>query len=73
MAFLPVVWDAPLEGEVIDLDLHCKDAHLTVLKRRAGVVVHLSAGHWAGKLVHALLYRYQAISPVGEGERPGIV
>lgn len=73
VTFLPVARDAPLTGEAMDLDVLYEDAHLAVLNKRAGIVVHPSAGHWTGTLVHGLLHRYPAISAVGGAERPGIV
>jgi 23S rRNA pseudouridine1911/1915/1917 synthase len=60
-----------LEPEELDLRIAYEDAHLLVVDKPAGVVVHPSAGHGRGTLVHGLLAR--EIAGGGEAERPGIV
>jgi 23S rRNA pseudouridine1911/1915/1917 synthase len=57
----------PVEG----LRIAYEDEHLLVVDKPAGVVVHPSAGHAHGTLVHGLLS--QAIEGGEEPERPGIV
>jgi 23S rRNA pseudouridine1911/1915/1917 synthase len=57
----------PVEG----LRIAYGDEHLLVVDKPAGVVVHPSAGHAHGTLVHGLLE--QAIEGGAEPERPGIV
>lgn len=57
----------PVEG----LRVAYEDQHLLVVDKPAGVVVHPSAGHPHGTLVHGLLA--QAIEGGAEPERPGIV
>ena len=57
----------PVEG----LRIAYEDEHLLVVDKPAGVVVHPSAGHAHGTLVHGLLA--QAIEGGEEPERPGIV
>ena len=57
----------PVEG----LRIAYEDEHLLVVDKPAGVVVHPSAGHAHGTLVHGLLA--QAIEGGVEPERPGIV
>jgi 23S rRNA pseudouridine1911/1915/1917 synthase len=57
--------------EVPGLRVAWEDEHLLVVYKPAGVVVHPSAGHAGGTLVHGLLER--AIAGGGEAERPGIV
>jgi 23S rRNA pseudouridine1911/1915/1917 synthase len=72
---------APLEagpstlvGEPMALDIRFEDEHLLVLNKPAGLVVHPSAGHATGTLVHALLSHCGAsLSGVGGVKRPGIV
>jgi 23S rRNA pseudouridine1911/1915/1917 synthase len=60
-----------LEAESIaGLRVVHEDEHLLVADKPAGVVVHPSAGHTGGTLVHGLLAH--AIEG-GDGERPGIV
>jgi 23S rRNA pseudouridine1911/1915/1917 synthase len=60
-----------LQPEEIDLRVVWEDEHLLVVDKPAGIVVHPSAGHARGTLVHGLLGR--AIAGGGEAERPGIV
>ena len=72
-----VEFDAPaprpsgLEPQAINLVVPYEDEHLLVVDKPAGVVVHPSAGHAEGTLVHGLLAH-----DAGGGddpERPGIV
>ena len=60
-----------LEPEELDLRVAWEDEHLLVVDKPAGIVVHPSAGHAQGTLVHGLLGH--AIAGGGEAERPGIV
>jgi 23S rRNA pseudouridine1911/1915/1917 synthase len=63
--------DSPLEPEELDLPIAYEDEHLLVVDKPAGIVVHPSAGHSSGTLVHGLLGR--DIAGGEEAERPGIV
>ena len=66
----------PLETapEPIPLDIRYEDAHLVVINKPAGLVVHPGAGNWSGTLVNALLYHCQGtLSGIGGKIRPGIV
>ena len=60
-----------LEPEDLDLRVAWEDEHLLVVDKPAGIVVHPSAGHAEGTLIHGLLGH--AIAGGGEAERPGIV
>ena len=60
-----------LEPENLDLRVAYEDEHLLIVDKPAGLVVHPSAGHGSGTLVHGLLGR--AIAGGEEAERPGIV
>ena len=63
-----------LVGEAMALDIRFEDDHLLILNKPAGLVVHPSAGHAKGTLVHALLAHCGAsLSGVGGVKRPGIV
>jgi 23S rRNA pseudouridine1911/1915/1917 synthase len=63
-----------LSGEAIALDIRFEDEHLLVLNKPAGLVVHPSAGHAEGTLVHALIAHCGAsLSGIGGVKRPGIV
>jgi 23S rRNA pseudouridine1911/1915/1917 synthase len=60
-----------LEPEQLDLRIAFEDEHLLVVDKPAGIVVHPSAGHASGTLVHGLLGH--AVEGGKEAERPGIV
>jgi 23S rRNA pseudouridine1911/1915/1917 synthase len=68
---LPERRDSPLEPEELGLPIAYQDEHLLVVDKPAGIVVHPSAGHSSGTLVHGLLGR--EIGGGEEAERPGIV
>jgi 23S rRNA pseudouridine1911/1915/1917 synthase len=69
---LPERRGSSLEPEpVAGLRIAYEDEHLLVVDKPAGVVVHPSAGHAHGTLVHGLLSH--AIEGGEEPERPGIV
>ena len=59
--------------EDIPLDVVFEDAHLLVVNKPAGLVVHPGAGATRGTLVNALLGRVRDLSGVGGVLRPGIV
>jgi 23S rRNA pseudouridine1911/1915/1917 synthase len=63
--------ESHLVPEDLPLRVAFEDEHLLVVDKPAGVVVHPSAGHARGTLVHGLLGR--AIAGGEEGQRPGIV
>src|SRR5919201_5264384 len=58
-----------LVHEDVPMRIAYEDEHLLVVDKPAGVVVHPSAGHDTGTLVHGLVGR----SAGGDAERPGIV
>ena len=60
-----------LEPEQLDLRIAFEDEHLLVVDKPAGIVVHPSAGHASGTLVHGLLGH--AVAGGEEAQRPGIV
>jgi 23S rRNA pseudouridine1911/1915/1917 synthase len=62
---------SPLEPEDVELRVAYEDEHLLVVDKPAGIVVHPSAGHRGGTLVHGLLAH--AVAGGEEPERPGIV
>ncbi len=64
---------APL-AEPIPLSVVFEDAHLIVIDKPAGLVVHPAAGHATGTLVNALIAHCGAsLSGIGGVRRPGIV
>jgi 23S rRNA pseudouridine1911/1915/1917 synthase len=62
-----------LEPEEIHLDVLFEDAHLIVVNKPAGMVVHPGAGVKSGTLVNALLAHCTDLSGIGGVVRPGIV
>lgn len=62
-----------LVPENLPVQVLYQDAHLMVVEKPAGMVVHPSPGHSSGTLVHALLSRAGRLSGIGGVERPGIV
>jgi len=67
---------APAEpaGEDVALAVVFEDAHLIVIDKPAGLVVHPSAGHETGTLVNALIgHCGESLSGIGGIKRPGIV
>jgi len=68
---LPERRETSLEPEQLDLRIAYDDEHLLVVDKPAGIVVHPSAGHDRGTLVHGLLGH--AVAGGEDVERPGIV
>lgn len=62
-----------LRPQPIPLDVIFEDAHLLVVNKPAGMVVHPAPGHPDGTLVNALLAHYPPIADVGPQDRAGIV
>jgi len=65
----------PLDMAPEDLPIRVlhEDAHLLVVEKPAGMVVHPAPGHSCGTLVNALLGRSDTLSGIGGVSRPGIV
>ncbi len=59
--------------EAIPLRVVFEDAHLLVIDKPAGLVVHPGAGQESGTLVNALLHCVKDLSGIGGVLRPGIV
>jgi 23S rRNA pseudouridine1911/1915/1917 synthase len=66
----PTQQSQAFKPEDIPLDVVFEDAHLLVVNKPAGLVVHPAPGNWSGTLLNALLGRYAAASTV---PRAGIV
>lgn len=62
-----------MTAEAIPLDILFEDAHLLVINKPAGMVVHPAPGHETGTLVHGLLHHCDDLSGIGGVQRPGIV
>ncbi|WP_231711293.1 RluA family pseudouridine synthase [Xanthobacter dioxanivorans] len=71
---LPPPEPAAPEPENIPLVIVYEDAHLVVIDKPAGLVVHPAPGHSSGTLVNALLHHCgDTLSGIGGVRRPGIV
>jgi 23S rRNA pseudouridine1911/1915/1917 synthase len=70
---VPPILPPTVEGERIPLEVLYEDEDVIVVVKPAHMVVHPSAGHGKGTLVHALVGRGGPLSAIGGVERPGIV
>lgn len=70
---IPPPEPSELIPETIPLDIIFEDGDLLVVNKAAGMVVHPSAGHTTGTLVHAILAHTPDLQGVGGVKRPGIV
>lgn len=71
---LPEPEPAAPEPEAMPLAVVHEDAHLIVIDKPAGLVVHPAPGHASGTLVNALLAHCgDSLSGIGGVRRPGIV
>lgn len=70
---IPPVQPSELVAEDIELDIVFENDDLLVVNKPAGMVVHPSAGHHSGTLVHAALAHAGDIEGVGGVQRPGVV
>ncbi|MCP4745222.1 MAG: RluA family pseudouridine synthase [Desulfobacteraceae bacterium] len=62
-----------LVPEPLDLNILYEDSDIIVLNKPPGLVVHPSAGHDSGTLVHGLLHHCPDLKGIGGEQRPGIV
>lgn len=60
-------------SEEVEFELLYEDDSILVVNKPPGLVVHPSAGHTTGTLVHGLLHRCADLSSLGGPTRPGIV
>src|SRR5579884_2728783 len=71
---LPEPTEATPAAQPIALDIRFEDAHLIVINKPAGMVVHPAPGNPEGTLVNALLAHCGAsLAGIGGERRPGIV
>ena len=70
---VPEVAPSTVSSEALPLDVLYQDAHLAVINKPSGLVVHPGAGHASGTLVNALLHHITDLSGIGGESRPGIV
>ena len=70
---LPDLKPAQAEAQDIPLEILYQDAHLAVVVKPCGMVVHPAAGNPDGTLVNALMFHLDQLSGIGGEMRPGIV
>jgi 23S rRNA pseudouridine1911/1915/1917 synthase len=74
VVILPQPEDATPRAQAIPLDIRFEDAHLIVIDKPAGLVVHPAPGNPDGTLVNALLAHCgDSLVGIGGVRRPGIV
>ena len=67
---VPTEQSRAFRPEAIALDIVFEDAHLMVLNKPAGIVVHPAAGNWSGTILNALLAHHRNAAAL---PRAGIV
>jgi 23S rRNA pseudouridine1911/1915/1917 synthase len=67
---VPTAQSRAFRPEAIALDIVFEDAHLMVVNKPAGMVVHPAAGNWSGTLLNALLAHHRSAASL---PRAGIV
>ncbi|HVV82250.1 MAG TPA: RluA family pseudouridine synthase [Kofleriaceae bacterium] len=70
---IPAPVPIDLVPEPMPLAILFEDAHLIVVDKPAGLVVHPAPGHPRGTLVHGLLAHVRDLAGIGGELRPGIV
>ncbi|MEJ2510831.1 MAG: RluA family pseudouridine synthase, partial [Anaerolineales bacterium] len=70
---LPPPETSKLTPELMPLDVLFENKDVLVINKPAGIVVHPSAGHKTGTLVHGLLAYIPDLEGIGGIKRPGIV
>lgn len=70
---IPPVQPAEIIAEKVALDVIFENEDLLVINKPAGMVVHPSAGHQSGTLIHAALAHAPDLAGVGGVQRPGVV
>lgn len=71
---IPSLKNSDLTPHAVPFDIVFEDAHMLVINKPAGLVVHPAPGNTETSLVHGLLHHCQGtLSGIGGVERPGIV
>ena len=70
---LPAPQPCGFHPEPIPLQILYEDAHILVIDKPPGLVVHPAPGHFSGTLVNALLHHCPDLGAIGAEIRPGIV
>lgn len=74
VVILPEPEPATPQAQAIPLDIRFEDAHLIVIDKPAGLVVHPAPGNPDGTLVNALIAHCgESLAGIGGERRPGIV
>ena len=74
VVILPEAEDATPQAQAIPLSICFEDAHLIVIDKPAGLVVHPAPGNPDGTLVNALIAHCgESLAGIGGVRRPGIV
>jgi 23S rRNA pseudouridine1911/1915/1917 synthase len=74
VVILPEAEDATPQAQAIPLNICFEDAHLIVIDKPAGLVVHPAPGNPDGTLVNALIAHCgESLAGIGGVRRPGIV
>ena len=70
---IPAPTPSKLQAEQVPIDIIFETEDLLLVNKPAGMVVHPSAGHETGTLVHAVLAHSPDMEGVGGEVRPGVV
>lgn len=70
---IPPIKPTDITPEDIPLNILFEDEDILVINKPPGMVVHPSAGHSSGTLVHAILAHCPDLEGIGGVQRPGIV
>jgi 23S rRNA pseudouridine1911/1915/1917 synthase len=70
---IPAPRPCGFQPEPIPLHILYEDAHILVINKPPGLVVHPAPGHYSGTLVNGLLYHCPDLGGIGAELRPGIV
>ena len=61
-----------LTPEAMDIEIVYEDEDLSVVNKKAGIVVHPGHGNYSGTLINGLLYHFKQL-PLNSSNRPGLV
>ena len=70
---LPAPQPSGFQPEPIPIRILYEDAHIILINKPPGLVVHPAPGHFSGTLVNGLLYHCPDLGAIGAEIRPGIV
>ncbi|WP_411844011.1 RluA family pseudouridine synthase [Salinicoccus sp. HZC-1] len=65
--------ESDIVPEDLNLNIIYEDAHVAVVEKPKGMVVHPAAGHTSGTLVNGLMHQLDNLSGINGELRPGIV